>query len=352
MAARISFSRVFLIIRKDLKEFSRDTVWMILSPVSLLMFAGLLLLLPDNPAELVSIGVYPASIAEYAGDNTDIKITGFNTLEALSEAVMEEQDYIFGVGFSDSSTELFLSSSVTPLQRRAAESAVREFCYATNTIQSGGNPMNSLPVRITDFQQLLPEAVRLSLKDKLKPVMFVVILLIESLALAGLISVEIENRTVSALLVTSTTTSDFLAAKILTGILLAFFQAFVFLGITGSFPSGFLSLFVITFLGAWMASSVGMISGAAGKDFMGTLLLGVLFFVPLLIPALAMLFKDTSGGLLRLIPSYGLTMSAVELLGGNSGSVNIRQYLPELVLWNCILSFTGLYVLKSKVESL
>ncbi len=352
MILRISFRRVLLIIGKDLKEFSRDRVWMILSPVSLLMFVGLLLLLPDNPAELVSIGVYPESFADYAGDNTDIKITGFSTLEALSEAVLEEHDYIIGVGFTDSSTDLFLSSSITPLQRIAAESAVREFCYATSVIQSGGNPLNSLPVRITDFQQLLPGTGRMSLKDKLKPVLFVVILLIESLALAGLISVEIENRTVSALLVTSITTSDFLAAKILTGVLLAFVQAFLFLGITGSFSSGLLSLFVITLLGAWMASSIGMISGAAGKDFMGTLLLGVVFFVPLLIPALAMLFKDASGGLLRLIPSYGLTMSATELLSNNTGIVNITQYLPELILWNCSLSLTGLYLLKRKVESL
>ncbi len=343
---------MFLIIKKDLKEFSRDTVWMILSPVSLLMFTGLLLLLPDNPAELVSIAVYPASFADYAGDNSDVGITGFTTLEALSEAVLEEHEFLFGVGFSDSSTELFLSSSITPLQRRAAESAVREFCYATSVIQSGGNPLNSLPVRFTGFQQILPDTNRMPLKERLKPILFVVILLIESLALAGLISVEIEKRTVSALLITSTTTNDFLTAKILTGILLAFVQAFLFLGITGSFSLGFFPLFLITMLGAWMVSSIGMISGAAGKDFMGTLLLGVAFFVPLLIPSFALLFRDISGGLLRLIPSYGLTMSAVELLSNKSGIESIIQFLPELVLWNCILSLTGLYVLRRKVESL
>lgn len=356
MKRKLNLFRVFLIVKKDLREFSRDRLWMILSPLSLLMFVGLLRLLPENPVDMISVGVFPSSYSVFVGnsDFSGVEIVGFESREALSAAVLESDELLFGVALADtgSSVELFLSSSVTPAQNRAAGSAVRELCYVVQAMQSGENPTDALPVRIPEFREMFSDTGRVSLKDKLKPMLFVIILLVESLALAGLISVEIEHRTASALLITSATTRDLLLAKILTGVILAVTQVFLFLAFTGIFSSGWLPLVVTALLGAWMASSVGMISGAAGRDFMGTLFLGMVFVVPLLIPAFALLFSGSPGGLLRLIPSYGLVMSVSDVIGKGSGLAEVAPYLFQLLIWNSILALIGLFVLKRKVEAL
>lgn len=366
MSRRLSFHRVFLIIGKDLREFSRDRLWMIFSPLSLLMFSGMLWLLPDNPAELFSIGVFPSSLSVGDGyqEFSGVDVIGFKSREALSDAVFNGNEVFVGVALNDgfitgdtvSSISLFLSSSVSPAQRKAAESVVRELCFALQAVERGENPMNCLPVRIEKFLWTTFEGCSgqggLSLKDKLKPIFFVIILMVEALALAGLISVEIEHQTASALLVTSATTRDLLLAKILTGVLLAVTQVFLFLLLTGGFSSDWLALAVTALAGAWMASSVGMISGAAGRDFLGTLLLGMAMIIPLMIPAFTLLFPGTSGGIIRLIPSYGLVMSISNVLVKGCGLGDVAPYLLELLAWDCILAAGALMTLKRKVEAL
>lgn len=352
----MNISRIYLIIMKDLREFSRDRLWMILSPLSLLMFAGLIHLLPENPVEIISVGVFPASYSNFSSvsDFAGGEIVGFESREALSISVLEGDELLLGVAFSDSgsSVELFLSSSATHVQRRAAESAMRELSIALSALALGENPLDGLPVRTPHLQNLFAGNEAISLRDKFKPLLFVVVLLVEALAIAGLISVEIENRTATALIATTATIWDLLLAKIITGILLGSIQVLLFLVITGGLSSSLWALAVIIFLGAWMASSVGMISGAAGRDFMGTLFLGLALIVPLLVPALALLFSGTPGGFLRLIPSYGLVMSVSSVFNRGSNVVEIAPFLVELLMWNSILTYVGMYVLKRKVESL
>ena len=55
--------RIGAILAKDLREFSRDRLWMILTPLSLALVTAVFLLLPDGGGS-IGIGVYPGSLAD------------------------------------------------------------------------------------------------------------------------------------------------------------------------------------------------------------------------------------------------------------------------------------------------
>ena len=98
----------------------------------------------------------------------------------------------------------------------------------------------------------------------------------------------------TAVLVSPTRVSDFLAAKGILGTAMAFAQAVLLLLIIGSFANQPLILLCALLLGAVLVTGFGLIAGAAGKDFIETLFYGMAFMIPLMIPAIAVLFPGTA----------------------------------------------------------
>jgi ABC-2 type transport system permease protein len=102
---------------------------------------------------------------------------------------------------------------------------------------------------------------QVSIRQKMRPM------------LASLISVEVLQRTVTAVLITPVKVSDFLIAKTIFGTGLALTQGLIVLALVGAFTAQNWSLlFVAILIGSMMFTGVSMIVGSAGKDFMGQLL--------------------------------------------------------------------------------
>ena len=62
-------------------------------------------------------------------------------------------------------------------------------------------------------------------QERMTPLIAVMVLLVESMALAGLVAVEIQSRTAKAVVTSPASVGDLLSAKGLTGTVLAFSQA-------------------------------------------------------------------------------------------------------------------------------
>ncbi len=364
------------IVLKDLREFSRDRLWMILTPISLIFMTVLFLILPATVSETITLGVYPSYIAESfsmlldraAGEFRGLEIIGFADENSLADAVLSGSGEIsMGIALPVDFTESLLSGSVgsvsvyvsesVPVEiRRALASGVREIAYAVVAVYAGRDPLSALPVGLPHLQaRILGENMdgrQVPLRDRIRPILIILILLIESLALAGLVSVEIEHRTVTALLVTPARTGDFLVAKCVTGTILAVSQAYLFLLVTGGFIFDWLILTVLILLGAGMASAVGMLSGTSGRDFMGTLFFGTIFLIPLMIPALSIMFPGRPAIIIRLLPSYGLVQAISGVLGEGRGLRFVAPHIMATVLWDIVLLGSAFFLLKRRVESL
>ena len=370
------FAIIAAIVLKDLREFSRDRLWMILTPISLIFMIALFLILPDTVSETITLGVYPSYLAESfsilidreAGEFQGLEIIDFADEDQLADAVLWDSGEVsIGIALPVDFTEsllsgsggivsVYVSESVPQEMRRALASGVREIAYAVQAIYSGNNPMSTLPVELPHLQAaILGEDMagrQVPLRDRVRPILVIMILLIEALALAGLVSVEIEHRTATALLVTPARTGDFLLAKCVTGTILAVSQAFLFLLATGGFLFDWLIVSVLILLGAGMASAVGMLSGTSGRDFMGTLFFGTLFIIPLMIPALSIMFPGTPSIIIRLLPSYGLTEAMYGVLGEGRGLRFAAPHIMTTILWDVLLLGSAFFILRRRVESL
>lgn len=359
------------IILKDLRELARDKLWMIVAPISLLMFVALTILLPESTVGQVSIGVHPAYMADLAegADLEGIVLVPFDSADSLRKAVLTGEgdtpdlaagisfppDLLITTGETSTTVTVFLASGVPAHLKQAISSGVLEAVLAMRALASGRDPMGELPVSLPDLQEAITGGsllAGLSLKHLLRPMLVMAILMIESLALAGLISTEIEQRTAAALLVTPATAGDLLTAKWLMGTALAMIQAMVFLMLTGMPWGSFPLIFILLLLGAVMMSSVGMFSGAAGKGFMGTIFLGMMFIVPLMAPAVGLLYAGPAPILMRLLPSSGLVNSLAAVLGGGAGWSAVMPDIARVLAWDVLLFTGSLLVLRRRVVSL
>ena len=128
------------------------------------------------------------------------------------------------------------------------------------------------------------------LKDKMRPLLAIFLLMMEMMSLASLIAQEIRSKTVTAVLVTPTRTSDFLAAKTLLGTALAFTEVVLMMVAIKSFGSEPLVLLTALLLASFLVTGLALLAGSTGRDFIEILLLSVLLIVPMMIPAGAALF--------------------------------------------------------------
>jgi ABC-2 type transport system permease protein len=184
----------------------------------------------------------------------------------------------------------------------------------------------------------------------LRPLLVFFVLITESLALASLISTEVASRTVSAIVVTPARIADLLTAKGLTGTLLAFGQALLLLVITrlvGDVPL----VLVAATLGAVLVSGVALLTGSTGRDFMGTLFLGVAFLIPLMIPAIALLFPGSASAWVQALPSYGVLQALVGASSYGRGLVEVAPTWPSGAAWAAAVLRARRWALARKVAT-
>jgi ABC-2 type transport system permease protein len=372
---------VAAIVGKDLRAFARDRLWIVLTPLSMAFVVFFFWILPDTVNDTVTVGLYPPASAELLAaledeDETDaVVVVTFDREDRLVAAVAgeledgteEERDVSVGIAFPEdfvaainagkpSTVSVYVNAAVPPELRRAIASEVREVGYGLQASLAGRDPALALPIVLPDEEVIVLGEDRaghlVPMREKLRPMMAILILMLEVLALAGLVSVEIEQQTVRALLVTPATTGDVLVAKGITGAILGVSQALVFLLLTRSFGDHWLLVTALMVLGALMMSAVGMIAGAAGKDFMSTLFLGVALITPLMIPAFAVLFPGGASLWVKILPSYGLVEAMVKVVGYGHGAGAVGVHVATTSVWAVALFGVALLVLKRRVEAL
>ena len=231
----------------------------------------------------------------------------------------------------------------------AMESFVRELSY-----QLAGR---ELPVGMPDEESIVLGDDRagdqVTLKEKFTPMIIFMILLMEVFSMSSLISTEVLQRTVTAVLVTPVKMGDFLLSKTIFGTVLSLGQVLIVLLAIGAMtPENWSLLLTIVLMGSMMFTGVALYVGAAGKDFMGQLFLAMAFMVPMLIPTFSVLFPGSAAAWVKVIPSYPIidVLAGVTIYGDTWA--DSWSSLAYAAVWLVILFGAGLIALKRKVESL
>ena len=350
------------IVRKDFRAFLRDRFYLYMSVIGLVAYVVIFWVLPDTVDETITIGATGSGIEtlleQAAGSESQgLSMVAFDSRDTLMTAVEEgDGDIALGLVFPDDffsavasgqpvTVSVIATAALPDELRTAMDSFIKEAAFAI-----GGSP---LPV---EYQtEILGEdrlGDQVSLREKLRPMLAFLVLLIEMMSLAGLIAAEMQSHTVTAVITTPATLADFLTAKIIFGALLAFVQVVILLVAIQSLGTAPLLMLTIVFIGALMVTGFALIAGAFGKDFISVLFWSMLFMVPMMIPAFGLLFPGSASPWVRALPSYGLVEAITTTSSYGGGWAEALPNLGMLVAWTVVAFVVGLAVLKRKVRSL
>lgn len=356
------------IMAKDLLVFSRDRLWMVLTPLALVAFAVLFWLMPARVDETFEVGVHPPAAAAalrlalgVAEDEPALTLIPFEDEASLAQAVAgdgpdDAPRPLVGLSLpvdlwlrarlgQTGTARVYVDAAVPAEVRSAMTTAVREVAA-----MASGAP---LPVSWTTDDVIVLGADRagepVPLRERMRPMLAFMVLLTESLALASLVSVEVSQRTASALLATPARTFDVLLAKGLLGTALAFVQATILLLVTRSFGPGWPVLLLAVLLGSMLMAAIGMLTGAAGRDFMGTLFYGMGFLLVLAVPAVAVLFPGSAAPWIQVLPSYGIVQAMVGASAYGLGFADLVVPLLTAAVWTVAVFAVAWSVLGRKL---
>ncbi len=414
MKKTVSNSRLLLaILKKDIRVYSRNMIYVFLTVLSLVFFVAIFWLVPDKVDEDITFGITPPlstllsegreslqahgvspqlleelDEVESAFDEEGFILVEFEKEEPLRKAVSGELEVYLtdqgqfiiidpgsdqqvpddadkinldiGMSFpytflsdaiiGEQSTVIVFADAAVPEEIRGAmQGLIREIAF-----QLAGH---ELPVELPDEETIILGHDRLgdqiSMRAKMRPLIAFFIMMMETFALASLISNEVLQRTVTALMVTPMRVWHFLLAKTIFGTALAMSQAAIILFFVRAFTAeNWPLLLLIVLLGSLLFTAVAMLVGAAGKDFIGQLMYSMLFIIPLMIPAFAVLFPGSAATWVRALPSYPIVRLLYDVTIHGSLWADSINSIVYAVLWGFVLFGVGLFVLKRKVASL
>jgi len=381
------------IVKKDLTEYSRDRLWMFLTLLVLIFMILIFWVLPDRVDESIPVGISglgdPAILAGLESTEEEgLRLVGFDSAADLRSVVAGEADAWqtdgrvvvipdnsdvekpdgaekanVGVGLAfpadflaataagnRTTVEIFVDAQIPEELKSSMSSLVKELAFAV-----AGSP---LPVDTASPQEVYTvlgqdrAGNQVTPRESFRPLLVFLVLLMEMFGMSSLIAREVQTKTVTALLVTPATTGDVLAAKGISGAVLGLGQAVILMAAIDVLGNEPLLIVTLMLLGAVMVSGAAMVAGSLGRDFLSNLFYGMMFMVPLMIPAFTVLFPGTATGWIRALPSYPLVQGLVKVSTYGDGWAEVLPDVGALVAWCVALFGLGWVVLKRKVETL
>lgn len=392
---------VAAIVAKDLRAFARDRFYVVVSIVGMVFYVTIFWLLPATVDETVPIGIHLGDLAALgdatatndpadlgvdglldggladvfgglagAGDEAiaGIEVALFGSAQALEAAVLAGDEVVAGIdlpaglltdpGQPRPTVRVLLPADAPDELRPTLTALVRELAFGL----TDAPPPAQLPAIDEVVVGTDRIGAQISLREQLRPLLVFFVLLVEMFALASLVAMELQQRTITAVLVSPARIGDVLAAKTLLGTLLAFSQAMLLLAATGAVGAdrvtgsagaqGLAVLVVALLIGSVLVSSIALISGSFGRDFIGIVFFSTLFMIPLAVPAFAVLFPGSPAAWIQALPTHGLVSVIVGVTVDGDGLRGSAADLGLLLAW-CVAAFAiGVQVLRRRVARL
>jgi len=336
------------IVSKDLSLYFRNRFIAVITVLGVVSFLAIYFVMPSTSSSVAEVGLYapvvPPVFAEEDEVNYDFVM--LDSEAALMEAVARS-DYIAGIvlpadvmdKFNEGEkpdVKIYFSPETTEESRELYRNFIESLAYQQTGQMASFN--ETVIVLGTDMLgQDIP------LRERMRPLLAVMLLIVEMFGLANLIFVEVERRTIQGLLVTPMRLRELFTAKIITGITLVFVPAVLFMAVVGGMNSQPLVILTAMLLGAVMTIGISFLVAALSKDFMSILGWVFVALIILAIPAVGIMMPGTITGWAKAIPSYYLVLPVHHAAHYGSGWGDVWQYMLALAAID--LAFIGLAIM-------
>ena len=348
-------SRIITLLKKDLLLFRRDRFYFLITVIGLVMYIVVYLVMPRSIDETLKLGVYAPGFPEIAAVDTalareegiDLKV--FDTVENLRDSVAKN-DYSTGLALPENfmvdlaagkkPTVMLYFTAAIPDEVREA---IKAMAYELGSQAAGQGLLLDLREEVLgrDFS-----GNQIPWRDRLIPIMVIMILGTEMLSLSSLISTELEQRTIRALLVTPLSLGNILSAKAILGTSMAFIQVILFTAIAGGLSQQPLAMVLVLIIGSIMITGIGFLVASLARDMMGVTAWGMIVLIIFVIPALGAMIPGMLSGWARMIPSYHLTDAVVQLVNYGADFGVVSSHILIMLGWTAAFAVTGAIALR------
>lgn len=346
--------RVATLIFKDVRLYYLNRFFALITVLSFLLFLGVYFLLPRELEDSTQLGYVgpelPALIRESAGedgvffaryDNADGMLAAIVAGEIAAGVEMPD-DLLDRLQSGDKlAIDLYTSGSLPQEFRQVYALVVEELVFAWTG--------ETLAFQVED-QILGPDMAgqQIAARDRMLPMLSVLILMVETLGLASLITTELTWGTLRALLVTRVGIGTLFVSKGITGVTLAFLQAALLLAVTGGLATQPALLICFLLAGALLVTGIAFLLSAVSKDMLTVTGWGSLALILLSIPGLAVVLPGLTTGWIRILPSYYLVDPMHRVLNLGASWPEVGGQLLILVVYAAVIVAAGVLTLRRR----
>jgi ABC-2 type transport system permease protein len=350
----MNLGTVKALVAKDLTLFFRNRFYALITALGLVFYIVIYFVMPSSVNEQLEIGLYAPVVPpafELVQSQQGLHFEMFDSDEALRQAVTDGE-YSAGVSLPADIMDkfnsgqkpqivLYFSADAPDELKDTVEVIIRELSY----LQTGQPQAIELSTEVLG-PDLLGEQI--AIRDRLRLMLVVVLIMFEMMGLASLIAEEVEQGTIRALLVTPLSVRELFAAKLVMGVSLAFVQAVLFMAVIGGLNSQPLIIITALFLGSILFTGSGFLIASLSRDMMSAMGWGIVVILISVIPAFGILFPGTVTDWAKAIPSYYLADTIHRASNFNAGWGDNWLNLLILVGFNVVIVWGGIMALRRK----
>ena len=342
------------IVSKDLLVYFRNRFIAIITVLGLVSFTVIYFVMPGT-ASVAKVGLYaPVAPPVFAEENNP----RYDFVTVDSEATLIEavtgNDYFAGIVLPADIMEKFARGEKPDVKIYFSSETTEEIReYYRNFVESlafqqAGQIASFNETVIVLGTNLLGQDIQL--RERMRPLFAVMLLMTEMFGLANLITVEVERRTVQGLLVTPMRIRELFTAKGITGLVLAFVPAALFMAMVGGMNSQPLVVLTAMLLGAAMVIGISFLVAALSKNFMTVMGWVMVALFVMAAPAVGIMMPGTITDWAKAVPSYYLVMPMHQAAYYGSGWGDVWQYMLAMVGIDIAFIWLGVTALRGKFQ--
>ena len=345
---------VSTLVVKDLTLYFKNQFFAVVTGLGVIAYIAIFFLMPNQVDENLEIGLVAANVPPIFTEELAAEGLILHQLDSEEElrAAVLAGDFPVGLVLPDNmaaaiasgkkpQVHIFFPADLPPEFQDVYALLIEELAFSL-----GGQ---ALDINATE-EVLGPDMAgqQVPPRQRMLPMLAVMLLFVETLGLASLISMEVEAGTIQALLITPANVEGLFASKGVTGVLLAMVQVVLLVGVTGGLRVQPGLILVALLLGSILSTAVGFLIASVARDLMSVMGWGILAILILAIPSIAILLPGAFSSWIEIIPSYHLVDTVYRVINFDAGWQETSGNLLALLAFDIAFLTLGVLVLRRK----
>lgn len=344
------------LLRKDLRLYFSNRFFALVSILSLVSYAGIYFALPDELDETVQMAIYADElppILDTELEDSGVVLLEMDSPESLKRAVASGEQEV-GVVLPEGFVRHAAARERQTVQIYFSSAFPEEFkeLYVL-FLQELGFMLGGQPLALDVQEEILGvdrAGDQIPYRDRMLPLFAVLILMLETMGLASLVTSEITSGAIEALLVTPLRVEGLFTAKAIFGVGLAFVQAVLLMAVTGALSEQPLLILLLLFLGSLLVTGVAFLIASVASDMMSVMGWGIVAVLVMGLPAFSVLVPGLTTAWVRVIPTYYLVDGVYRVVNYGAGWADVSQNLLALLLFSVVFLALGIVVLRRRFQ--